>query len=97
MQGDEMRRPTACSRISVSRIRPAFERGLDSDTSRSSVGRTCTSFQSSSDLGERSAGTGAGVVPPGTASVARSLVACAARSWSATSSARSRISVSRSG
>ncbi len=51
-----------------------FERGLDSGTSRSSVGRTWTSFHSSS-YSDSQRRKGAGVVPPGTASVARPLVA----------------------
>ena len=81
---------------SVSRISRAFERGLSSETIRSSVGITRMSSQARS-ASDSAARNGPGVVPPGTASVACPLPACAARSWSATSSARSRISVSRSG
>ena len=81
---------------SASRISRALERGLRSETIRSSVAITRTSFQASS-ASDSASRNGPGVVPPGTASVACPLLAQAPRSWSATSSARSRISVPRSG
>ena len=78
------------------RISAVLERSELSGTNRSSLSITLTRGQSRSAF-DSAAKNGPGVVPPGTTSVALGCAASTSRNWSATRSARSRISCARSG